>query len=198
LVSREIERKSIFALLAKPLPRWEFVAGKYLGLVLTVIINVWAMGAALFGLLAVLDWISPDNIRLSWEAPALDPRLALVLLMISVELALLTAVALFCSTFSSSALVSVVLTVGIFVSGLISTDLRHFTDLVVVTPAVGYIVSTIGWAVPAFSEFDIKAQIVHGVAVPAGFVIFTLLYGVLYAAALVSGAVMIFSRREFR
>jgi hypothetical protein len=70
--------------------------------------------------------------------------------MISIELSLLTAVALFCSTFSSSALVSVVLTVGIFVAGLISTDLRHFTDLVVVSPVVGYIVSGIGWVLPAF------------------------------------------------
>ena len=198
LVSREIDRKSIFGLLAKPLPRWEFVAGKYLGLVLTVVVNVWAMGAALFGVLAVLNWISPDNIRLSWEAPALDPHLLLVLVMISMELSLLTAVALFCSTFSSSALVSVVLTVGIFVAGLISTDLRHFTDMVVVSPVVGHIVSAIGWMLPAFSEFDIKSQVVHGVDVPAGFVLFTLAYGLLYAAALVSGAVLIFSRREFK
>jgi hypothetical protein len=155
---------------------------------LTVVVNVWAMGAALFGVLAVLNWISPDNIRLSWEAPALDPHLLLVLVMISIELSLLTAVALFCSTFSSSALVSVVLTVGIFVAGLISTDLRHFTDLVVVSPVVGYIVSGIGWVLPAFSEFDIKSQVVHGVPVPAGFVMFTLAYGLMYVAALVSGA----------
>ena len=111
---------------------------------------------------------------------------------------LLTAVALFCSTFSSSALVSVVLTIGIFVAGLLSTDLRHFTDLVAVSPLVGRAVSAIGWMLPAFSEFDIKAQVVHGVAVPAGFVAFTLVYGVMYAAALVSGAVVIFSRREFK
>ena len=198
LVSREIDRKSIFALLAKPLPRWEFVVGKYAGLVLTVVVNVWAMGVALFGVLAVLDFISPDNIRMAWEAPALDPRLLLVLTMISVELALLTAVALFFSTFSSSALVSMVFTVLIFVAGLVSTDLRHFTDIVVVSPVVGKLVAAIGWALPAFSEFDIKSQVVHGVPVPGGFVPLTLAYGALYAAALVAGAVALFSRREFK
>jgi hypothetical protein len=148
--------------------------------------------------LAVIDFISPDNIRLAWEAPALDPRLLLVLLMISIELALLTAVALFFSTFSSSALVSVVFTIGIFVAGLISTDLRHFTDIVVVSPLVGQLVSGIGWVLPAFSEFDIKAQVVHGVPVPTGFVMLTLAYGVIYAMALVIGAVALFSRREFK
>ena len=198
LVSREIDRKSVFALLSKPLPRWEFVVGKFAGLVLTLLVNIWAMGIALFAVLAVIDWVSPDNIRMSWEAPALDPRLLLVLLMISVELALLTAVALFFSTFSSSALVSVVFTVGIFVAGLVSTDLRHFTDIVVVSPAVGRTVAAIGWMLPAFSEFDIKSQVVHGVAIPPGFVVMTIAYGLVYAAALVAGGVALFSKREFK
>src|SRR5215216_5751916 len=56
LVAREIDRRSIFALLAKPLPRWEFVVGKYFGLVLTIAVNVAAMTAALYLMLAYLDW----------------------------------------------------------------------------------------------------------------------------------------------
>src|SRR5690606_39523846 len=48
LVSREIDRRSIFALLAKPLPRWEFVVGKYCGLVLTLMVNVVGMTAVLY------------------------------------------------------------------------------------------------------------------------------------------------------
>ena len=59
LVSKEIDRRSIFSLLAKPLPRWEFVVGKYLGLVLTIAVNLWAMAAALFVVLAWQWWFSP-------------------------------------------------------------------------------------------------------------------------------------------
>ena len=48
LVAREIDRRSIYGLLAKPLPRWEFIVGKYFGLVLTIVVNVAAMtGGAL-------------------------------------------------------------------------------------------------------------------------------------------------------
>jgi len=198
LVSKEIEKRTVYALLAKPLPRWEFVVGKYLGLLLTITVNVWAMGLALFAVLAVLLFISPENIRMSWTAPAVDPRLLLVLLLITAEMALLTAVALFFSTFSSSALVSVVFTIGVFIAGLVSTDLRHFSDIVVVSPAIGKTVSAIGWMLPAFSEFDIKSQVVHGLPVAGGFIALTLLYAAAYTCALVGAAVGVFSRREFK
>ena len=128
----------------------------------------------------------------------MDPRLLLVIVLITAEMALLTAVALFFSTFSSSALVSVVFTVGIFVAGLVSADLRRFADIVVVHPVVGGLVSAVGWALPAFSEFDIKGQIVHGLPVATGFIVYTLAYAVLYAGAVLLAAVGLFSSREFK
>lgn len=198
LVSREIDRKSIFALLAKPLPRWEFIVGKYIGLTLTIAANLWVMFGALILVLAWLGWASPENVRMSWTAPAVDPRLALVMLMITVEMALLTAVALFFSTFSSSGLVSVCLTVGVFVAGLLSADLRRFGDIVDAPAALLGFVSAIGWILPAFSEFDVKAQVVHGLPVAAGFLLHTLLYGLIYAATLIGASVVLFRRREFK
>jgi ABC-type transport system involved in multi-copper enzyme maturation permease subunit len=198
LVAREIDRRSIFALLSKPLARWEFVVGKYLGLVLTIAVNIWAMGAALYLMLAWQDWVSADNVRNAWPAPALDPRLMLVLAMITVEMALLTAVALFFSTFSSSALLSVGFTTGIFVAGLASGDLRRFGDIVDVSPAVAWFVAAIGWALPAFSEFDIKSQVVHGLPVPVGLVLSMTAYAAIYATAAVALATALFSRREFK
>jgi ABC-type transport system involved in multi-copper enzyme maturation permease subunit len=197
LVSREIDRRSIFSLLAKPLPRWDFIVGKYLGLVLTIAVNIWAMAGALFLVLLWQDWIATDNVRLSWPAPAVDPRLLYVMVMITAEMALLTAVALFFSSFSSSALLSVVFTVGIFVAGLVSADLRHFGDIVAVRPAVATAVSWVGWLLPAFSEFDIKSQVVHGRPVAPMFIVATVAYAMAYAAGVVAGATVLFSRREF-
>lgn len=197
LVAREIDRRSVFGLLSKPLPRWEFILGKYAGLVLTIVVNVAAMTAALYLMLAWLNWQALPSQRAAWDAPALDPRLLLAVVMIAAELALLTAIAIFFSTFSSSALVSVAFTAGMFVAGLLSAELRRFGDIVDVSPAVARLVSSLGWIVPAFSAFDIKAQVVHGLAVPAGFVTFTLVYGALYVAALLVAAITAFSRREF-
>jgi ABC-type transport system involved in multi-copper enzyme maturation permease subunit len=198
LVSREIDRRSIFALLAKPLPRWEFIVGKYLGLVLTITVNVCGMAAVLYVVLAWQWWISPENIRMSWSAPAVDPRLLLVVVMIAAEMALLTAVALFFSCFSSSALLSVVFTAGIYVAGLASTDLRGFGDIVDAHPAVVWVVTVVGWALPAFSAFDIKSQVVHGLPVALGLVGATVLYAAVYGVAILAAAVVVFTRREFK
>ena len=136
---------------------------------------------------------------LSWDAPAADPRLLVAMLLIFAELALLTAIAVFFSTFSSSGLWSVVFTLGIFIAGLESEDLRHFADLVNAAPVITHLVTAIGWIVPAFSAFsDRKDDFVHGIAVPAGYVGQTLLYAAAYIAVAIGAATAIFSRREFK
>lgn len=198
LVAREIDRRSIFALLAKPLPRHEFIVGKYLGLVLTVMVNVAGMTAALYLMLLYAHGQMTPEQRLALDAPPVDPRLLLVVVMIGAELALLTAVALFFSTFSSSGLLSIVFTVGLFLTGLLSSDLRNFGDIVDVSPMVARFVQAIGWAVPAFSAFDIKSQVVHGLQLPGGFIAGTLLYAALYIGATLLAAVAFFRRREFK
>jgi Cu-processing system permease protein len=197
LVAKEIDRRSIYALLAKPLPRWEFIVGKYLGLVLTIVVNVTAMAVALYMMLVWLDLSALPVERHAWDAPAADPRLLIQVLLIAAELALLTAVAVFFSTFSSSALLSMVFTVGLFVTGLFSADLRGFGDLVD-APAMAPLVQAIGWFVPAFSAFDVKSAVVHGQPVSAGFVLQTIAYAGVYIGALLAASITVFSRREFK
>ena len=155
------------------------------------------MTAALYVMLAWMYWTTPPGVRASWDAPATDVRLLISVLLIFAEMALLTAIALFFSTFSSSALWSVVFTLGLFVAGLESEDLRNFGDIVD-APWLAHVVSAIGWIVPAFSAFDVKLQVVHGIHVPAGFVIQTLIYAVVYIGVAVGAAVLVFSRREFQ
>jgi len=198
LVAREIERRSIFALLAKPLPRWEFIVGKYAGLVLTVVVNVAAMTVVFFVMLAWLGATAPANVRASWATPAADPRLLIAIVEILAELALLTALALFFSTFSSSTLLSVIYTVGLLVAGLVSHDLRNFGTIVDAPGMVSSAVSAVGWVLPAFSAFDHKNAVVSGLPIGAGRVFYNLLYAAAYSAAALAAAVAVFSRREFR
>lgn len=186
LVSREIERKSIYSLLAKPVHRWEFVAGKYIGLVGTIAVNLLLMTAALFMVLGVLEGKMPDLVLMK----------AVVLIL--AELSLLTAVALFFSTFSSSGILSAGLTLGVFVVGIFSQDLRGF-GAIVDSPMTASIVRSVGRVVPAFSTFDIKAEVVNGrPPVPWAYVAMTMAYAALYAGALIGASMAIFSRREFK
>lgn len=198
LVSREIERRSILALLAKPIARWEFIVGKYTGLVLTIVVNLAAMAAALYLMLAWLDLRALPIERRAWDAPALDPRLMLAVVMIGAEMALLTAVALFFSAFSSSAFLSITFTIGIFIAGQFSDDLKNFGSIVDVSPAIAAVVSMVGSLMPSFSAFDIKAQVVHGLHIDPWVIGGRLLYAAIYAAALLVAAGTAFSKREFK
>lgn len=197
LVSQEIDRRSIFNVLSKPIARWEFIAGKYAGLVLTLALNVAALTAVLYVILWWMGATAPDNVRASWEAPAVDPRMLLAVALITAELALLTAIALFFSTFSSSAMLSAALTVGLFIAGVESGALRQFSQTVNAAAAAP-VVTTMGWLLPAFSIFNVKTEVVHGLPVAASQFWFAIAYAVVYSAAVVGAAALVFSRREFR
>ncbi len=75
LVSKEVERRSIYRLLAKPITRYQLVLGKYCGLVLTLAVNIAVMTVALYAVLAYLSWRLPPTARGRWDAPPLDPAL---------------------------------------------------------------------------------------------------------------------------
>jgi ABC-type transport system involved in multi-copper enzyme maturation permease subunit len=196
LVSKEVERRSVYSLLAKPIHRYQMIAGKYAGLVLTLIVNVTIMTAALYAILAYMGWgVSPD-IERAWDAPALDPALLKAVVLILVELMIITAIALFFSTFSTPIL-SAAFTFGFFIVGHFSTDLRNF-EQVVDSPAAAKLARGLYWVLPNLAQFDVKAQVVHAQPVPLGYMMLASAYGLIYVAVLLIAAMVIFSRRDFK
>mgnify|MGYP003348862855 CR=1 FL=1 len=196
LVSKEVERRSIYSLLAKPIERYQLVVGKYLGLVLTLAVNLSIMALALYGVLAYMAWMAGPAAAAAWDAPALDPALLKAVALTFVELSIVTAIALFFSTFSTPML-SAAFTVGFFIAGRFSTDLRNFND-VVESPAVAMLAKGLYWILPNLGPFDIRAQVVHGQPVAAGYLLLTSAYGFIYIAALVIVSITIFARRDFK
>jgi Cu-processing system permease protein len=177
LVSKEVERRSIYSIIAKPIRRSQLVVGKYSGLVLTLAVNLAIMAAALYTVLAFMAWMTDPGIKQAWEAPALD-------------LAMLKAIAL---TFVELSIV----TFGLFLAGRFSADLRNFNQ-VVDSPAAATLAEALYWILPNLAPFDVRAQVVHAQAVPAGHIALATGYGILYIAALLVGATFIFERRDFK
>ena len=196
LVSKEVERRSIYSLLAKPISRPQFILGKYAGLVLTLAANVAVMTVALYAVVAYLNFAAPPQIRAAWDAPGIDPRLLEAVLLIFVQLMIVTAVALFFSTFSTP-LLSAALTFGIFIVGHFNADLKNFDRVMESKPAI-WLARAVYHVVPDFSAFDIKTEVVHGLPVGAGYIAATAGYGLAYIAGLLVVSVLIFSRRDFK
>ena len=196
LVSKEVERRSIYNLLSKPIRRHEVVVGKYMGLVLTLVVNVAVMTVALYAILAYVGWNENQFARAAREAPAADPALLVAIGLILVQLMIVTAIALFFSTFSTPML-SAALTFGMYVAGYFSADLRNF-DQVVESRVAQLLARGLYYVLPNLAPFDVSAQVVHGLPVPARYVAVTMTYGLVYIAILVIAAAAIFSRREFK
>ena len=196
LVSKEVERRSIYTLLSKPISRSQFIAGKYVGLVLTLAVNVTVMTLALYAVLAYLTWTTDPVLRRAWDAPGIDPAMLKAVLLIFVELSLLTALALFFSTFSTPML-SAGLTFGLYIVGHFNRDLRNF-DQIVESKAAAWLARGLYHVLPDLSAFDVKTQVVHGLPVSAGYLSLTVMYGAIYISALVLAATFVFSRRDFK
>jgi ABC-type transport system involved in multi-copper enzyme maturation permease subunit len=184
LVHKEIQRRTIQILLAKPISRPSFVLGKYLGLMLVIALNMAIMTAALVGLLAVF---SPTGVP--WGS-------LVAVLLILVELMVVTAVAVLFSTFSTPTL-SAMLTLGVWIIGRFSSDLvllaRRSED-----PALKTLVTLVHMLLPNLEKFDVKHLVVYGMAIEPAYVVAAVGYGLLYIAFLIGLACLIFQRRDFK
>jgi Cu-processing system permease protein len=192
LVSKEVERRSIYSLLSKPIRRQEFIVGKYLGLVLTLLVNVSVMTAAYYLVLGYMAWSAGGWFMPGWDAPAVDPAVVMILL----QLLIVTALALLFSTFSSPIL-SAALTFGLYVVGHFNADLKRFETVADSRPVV-YLARVLYYVLPNLAPFDIKAQVVHGQHVEAGYLLLNGAYAVVYIGTLLVGATFIFLRRDFK
>jgi hypothetical protein len=154
------------------------------------------MTLALYVVLGYLTYIQTPAARAAWDAPGLDPRLLEAIGLIFVELMIVTAIALFFSTFSTP-LLAAALTFGLFIVGHFNTDLTNFDKIVDSRPAV-WLARGVYHTVPDLSAFDIKAEVVHGLPVAAGYIVTTTAYGFAYIAVLLVVSVLIFARRDFK
>lgn len=182
LVSKEIDKKTIYTILSKPVPRYEFLLGKYLGLMITLFVNTAVMVA---GLLAVMAYLNAPVTLLLFEA----------LGFIFLELVVITAVALLFSTFTSATL-SAIFTLAIYAVGHLSTDLKQFGAQM---DSVGKaVLNAIYYVLPNLERFNLKGQVIHQVNISGTDVLLTTAYGLAYAGLLLVLASIIFQRRDFQ
>jgi ABC-type transport system involved in multi-copper enzyme maturation permease subunit len=186
LVWKEIERRTLYTIFAKPVGRSEFLLGKYLGLCATLAVNVAVMGA---GVTLVLLYVVRGTTPL---VSALWPTVGLIYL----ELTILTAVALVFSSFSSP-IVSAFCSLAVFIIGHFSVELKGFAAVIDSGPVRAILVG-IYYLLPNLSTFSLITPAAHGIAPPAGHLAVALGYALAWDIALLSLAALAFARRDLR
>lgn len=181
LVSKEMERRSLYPLIAKPVTRGEFLFGKFAGLSFTLLVNSTVMTLGLFATL----WATNRGV---------DPGLLKAIYAIFLGLLLVVALALLFSTLTSSALASVC-TVCTVVLGRYSDVIKNMRQ--VVPDAPGWIIQALYYALPNFRNFDLKDRVVYGDPVGPAVLIAVTAYAVIYGGLVLLAALAAFRAKEF-
>jgi len=181
LISREMENRTVFNILSKPVSRWQFLLGKYLGLVTTVALNLALMVLLLIVLVALYQH-------------ELDLTLLFAGMMTLLEMALLTAFATLFAVLTKPMLGSV-LTLAVFVVGHLAEDVWLLTQHI----QTGFsrpVIAAVYYVLPNLERFNFKTEVVHGLDIPATAVGWSIVYGLTYTAMVLLLAGIRFDRRD--
>ncbi len=185
LVSKEIEKRTLYTVLSRPVQRWEFIVGKFFGLAGTLVVNTFFMALGVF--LALL--------YVSHRFQAADGWVLVALYFIVLQFLIITALALFFSSFSSP-LLSAVFAFSLFVIGSFAEDLRGFAAMA--QGATRWLATGAAYLVPNFSSLNVISSVAHGQGVPGMFILNETAYAIVYVAMALCGAVLIFERRNLK
>jgi len=183
LVYKEIDKKTIYNVLSKPINRDSFIFGKFLGLALTVFLALLAMVIIFFFFVFLQSKSFPFSLLIGF-------------LLFYFELLILIALSLLFSSFSTPILSSI-FTICIYLIGKISWTFNYFKVLITSRPLKIFTYITY-YLIPNFEKFNIRDQLVLGQTIPFNQIFYALLYGIFYTLLLLSLTVIIFRHRQFQ
>jgi ABC-type transport system involved in multi-copper enzyme maturation permease subunit len=185
LVSKEIEKRTLYTVLSRPVRRWEFIVGKFFGLAATLVVNAFFMAIGVFAAL----------LYVAHKFAAADAMILVALYFIILEFLIICSLALLFSSFSSP-LLSAVFAFSLFVIGSFADDLRGFAAMT--HGLTRWIATAAAYLVPNFSTLNVISSVAHQHPVGGQLILQNTLYAVFYTVMALSGAVLIFERRNLK
>jgi ABC-type transport system involved in multi-copper enzyme maturation permease subunit len=185
LVSKEIEKRTLYTVLSRPVRRWEFIVGKYFGLAGTLVVNTLFMAIGVFGAL----------LYVAHRFSVADVSIFAALYFIILEFLIICAVALLFSSFSSP-LLSAVFSFSLFVIGSFADDLRGFASMT--HGLTRWIATGIAYLVPNFSALNVISAVAHQQQIGWQLILQNTFYALLYSVMALSGSVLVFDRRNLK
>jgi ABC-type transport system involved in multi-copper enzyme maturation permease subunit len=183
LVHKELERRTIYLVLTRPVSRASYLIGKWLGLTMTMAVAVSAMGVILAGIGIVA------------RGPAIIGPLAQAILLLICADAVLAALAVLFSSLSTPVL-STVYTLGLYATGYWTRDLRDFAHAM--PTGLADLMRTISYLVPNLDLFNLRSDVAQATVTSGTHMTLAMLYAATYVAAALSLAVVAFERRELK
>jgi ABC-type transport system involved in multi-copper enzyme maturation permease subunit len=194
LLARDMEQRSAYTVCSLPISRSTYLVGKFLGLAILILLAVVILGCCSAAALFVLEHMYPPQKPFAWSAFFTGLWLQYWVFLI------VGAIAVLFSTVATSNFLPLALTVGIYFGSYSTEAVRYFLaggGPERIHPVIRALGKAVYWILPNFSAFDLKSQIVYGLAVDLEALLLTQLYGLGYLGVLLVLAIVCFSRREF-
>jgi ABC-type transport system involved in multi-copper enzyme maturation permease subunit len=185
LVSKEIDKRTLYTMLSRPVRRWEFIVGKFCGLSGTLVVNTFFMAIGVFAAL----------LYVSHRFQKTDAWVLVALYFIVLQFLMITALALLFSSYSSP-LMSAVFAFCVFVIGNFAEDLRGFAAMT--QGFTRWMATGAAYLLPNFSALYVIILVAHEQPVPAQLIFYNTGYALIYATMAICGAVLIFEHRNLK
>lgn len=198
LMAKDLDRRTIYMVLSRPISRSQYVVGKFAGVSLLVLAATTFLGGAAILSIGLTKMLYPTFFasQFAWSV------VLVALLLIGLMLVVLTAVSFLFASLTSTSFVTLVLTVITYFIGQSLSDVKALVEaprlVGIEIPAVTVkLVKFAYYVFPNLSLFDVKTQAAYGLVLSASYLGWIVLYGVIYAAMMVTMAAILFRRREF-
>ena len=195
LLARDLEQRSVYTVCSLPISRSSYLLGKFLGLAILVFVAIVIMGCFSAAAILVLERLYPSEHPFAWGAFFTGLWFQYWVFLI------LGAVTVLLTTVATSSFLPLALSVGIYFGSFSTEAVRYFVQSAGgkerLGPAVRIFGELVYWLLPNFSAFDLKAEVVYGVALNGKALVLTQLYGIGYVGIVLVLAMIVFARREF-
>jgi len=184
LLQKELAKKTIYSILAKPLARWQFILGKFIGMVATGIILSSACSIPVFLLAFFVEG-------------RFDPMVLVGTLYVFLELTIVCAAAIFFSSIVVTPVLTGFLTFAVFVAGRSAQYFLYFVDLGAAKGFAAYLFKGMYWGLPNLAQLNVANSVTFGADLPPLHLVWSLIYALSYSSLLLLLGCIIFNRRDF-
>jgi ABC-type transport system involved in multi-copper enzyme maturation permease subunit len=197
LLAKDLDRKTIYMVLAKPISRSQYLIGKFFGVLLLITVCLCMLSCFAAVSLLLIKFGHPAYFqRVSW------PLVGLSFFFTTLMLMLVSALSFLFASFTSTSFLTFILTIISYIIGMSLNDVKALIEApqavgITVSPITAKIVQAAYYIFPNLSFFDIKIQAAHGLSVPASYILGIVAYSIVYSAIIMALACLIFRKKEF-
>jgi Cu-processing system permease protein len=197
LLAKDLDKKTIYMVLSRPISRPQYIIGKFLGMILLILVTMFILSIFSLVFIYLTKTMYPSGFQ----------RFSLSLVLLAIVfttqmLFLLSSLSFLFASFTSSSFMTLVLTMISYIIGQSLSAVKAIVDApqsigIKVSSVTVKVVQTAYYLFPNLSVFEIKTQAAHGLSVPLSDVFWTASYGLIYTCIVIAIAAIIFRKKEF-